>query len=135
MFPLGSAQLYPEAIQLLNTVVAAMNSLPNPVLITGHTDALTFKRRDGYDNWSLSLDRADTTRRVLVEAGLDPTRIASVIGKGDKEHIVPERPTDPQNRRISITLLREEREGADQPAESDSEQASVEASEPPIDVQ
>lgn len=108
MFPLGSAALYPEARRLLTTVVAAMNSLPNPVWISGHTDALVFKRRDGYDNWSLSLDRANATRKMLVEAGLDQERIASVIGKGDIEHLVPERPTDPRNRRISITLLREE---------------------------
>ena len=108
MFPLGSAVLYPEARNLLSTVVAAMNSLPNPVWISGHTDALVFKRRDGYDNWSLSLDRANATRKMLVEAGLDAGRIASVIGKGDTEHLVPERPTDPRNRRISITLLRQE---------------------------
>ncbi|MGI9485805.1 MAG: flagellar motor protein MotB [Geminicoccaceae bacterium] len=108
MFALGSAALYPEAQDLLATVVAAMNSLPNPVWISGHTDALVFKRRDGYDNWSLSLDRANATRKMLVEAGLDQTRIASVIGKGDTEHMVTERPTDPRNRRISITLLREE---------------------------
>ncbi|MGI9418513.1 MAG: flagellar motor protein MotB [Geminicoccaceae bacterium] len=108
MFPLGSAELYPEARSLLTTVVAAMNSLPNAVWISGHTDALTFKRRDGYDNWSLSLDRADATRKFLIAAGLDSARIASVIGKGETEHLVPERPTDPRNRRISITLLRKE---------------------------
>ncbi|MEZ5931464.1 MAG: flagellar motor protein MotB [Alphaproteobacteria bacterium] len=118
MFPLGSAQLYPEARALLTTVVAAINSLPNPVMITGHTDALVFKRND-YDNWSLSLDRADATRKVLVASGLDPARIASVTGKGDTEHMIPERPTDPRNRRISITLLREETPAppADSPAE------------------
>ena len=115
MFPLGSDQLYPNARALLGTVVAAMNSLPNDVSISGHTDALVFKRRDGYDNWSLSLDRANATRKVLVESGLDPKRLAGVIGKGDTEHKVPERPTDPRNRRISITLLRE------QPAEAPSE--------------
>lgn len=108
MFPLGSAQLYPEAQKLLVTVVAAVGSLPNKVSVRGHTDALAFKRRDGYDNWSLSLDRANATRMMLVNAGLEPGRIASVIGKGDTEHIVPDRPKDPRNRRISITLLREE---------------------------
>jgi len=108
MFPLGSDLLYPEAQKLLTTVVAAMNSLPNKVWVSGHTDALVFRLKDGYDNWSLSLDRANATRRMLVDAGLDATRIASVIGKGDTEHLVPERPTDPRNRRISITLLREE---------------------------
>ena len=126
MFPLGSAQLYPEAQKLLVTVVAAVEGLSNKVSIRGHTDALTFRRRDGYDNWSLSLDRANATRMMLVNAGLDPARVASVIGKGDTEHIVPERPKDPRNRRISITLLREEAIGETSDAPDSSE------SQPPL---
>ena len=108
MFPLGSAQMYVRAKNLLSAVVASISKMPNKVWITGHTDALVFKRTDGYDNWSLSVDRANETRKMLVAAGLDPARIASVIGKGDTEHMVPERPKDPRNRRISITLLREQ---------------------------
>ena len=107
MFPLGSAELYPPAKHLLTEVFGAIRDLPNKLWITGHTDALVFKRADGYDNWSLSLDRADATRKTLVEAGLDPERIDGVIGKADTEHMIPERPTDPRNRRISIILLRE----------------------------
>lgn len=108
MFPLGSADMYPKAVDLLSTVVASVQSMPNKVSISGHTDSLLFSRSDGYDNWSLSVDRADETRKTLLAAGLDPDRIASVVGKGDTEHLVPERPADPRNRRIGITLLREE---------------------------
>lgn len=108
MFSLGSAALNPKAVDLLQAVVASVQSMPNKVWITGHTDSLLFSRSDGYDNWSLSVDRANETRKTLLTAGLDPDRIASVIGKGDTEHLVPERPADPRNRRISMTLLREE---------------------------
>lgn len=108
MFALGSADLYPRAVDLLGAVVASVQSMPNKVWITGHTDSLLFDRKDGYDNWSLSVDRANATRKALLAAGLEPERIASVIGKGDTEHLLPERPADPRNRRISITLLREE---------------------------
>ncbi|MGI9451540.1 MAG: flagellar motor protein MotB, partial [Geminicoccaceae bacterium] len=107
MFPLGSADMYAEATDLLSAVVASIQSMPNKVWITGHTDSLLFSRSDGYDNWSLSVDRANATRKTLLKAGLDPARIASVIGKGDTEHLIEERPADPRNRRISITLLRE----------------------------
>lgn len=137
MFPLGSSQLYPDAKALLNTVVAAMNSLPNKIWISGHTDALVFKLKNGYDNWSLSLDRADSTRKILIEAGLDTKRIASVIGKGDTEHFVPERPTDPKNRRISITLLREEKQApaTDDPPAPSPDGQSREPAEPPASAQ
>jgi chemotaxis protein MotB len=107
MFPLGSARMYPSTEALLRQVASAIAQLPNKVSIAGHTDAVAYRRTDGYDNWSLSLDRADATRRMLVAAGLDQARIAAVIGKADTEHMVPEAPRDPRNRRISITLLRQ----------------------------
>lgn len=111
MFPLGSARMYAPTRQLLAQVAQVVAQLPNRIAVAGHTDSLGF-RRDDYDNWSLSLDRADATRRVLVEAGLDGGRITAVIGKADTDHLFPEVPTDPRNRRISITLLRERRTAA-----------------------
>jgi chemotaxis protein MotB len=109
MFPLGSAEMYEPTRTLLRRVAEAIAKLPNKISITGHTDGLAYRRTNGYDNWSLSLDRADATRRVLIAAGLDPSRLATVIGKADTEHAFPENPLDPRNRRISITLLREAR--------------------------
>jgi chemotaxis protein MotB len=113
MFPLGSARMFPSTEALLGEVASVIAQLPNKVSIAGHTDAIGYRRTDGYDNWSLSLDRADATRRMLVAAGLDQGRIATVIGKADTEHMVPDAPRDPRNRRISITLLRQEPVAAD----------------------
>jgi chemotaxis protein MotB len=113
MFPLGSARMYPSTEALLGEVASVIAQLPNKVSIAGHTDAIGYRRTDGYDNWSLSLDRADATRRMLVAAGLDQGRIATVIGKADTEHMVPDAPRDPRNRRISITLLRQQPVTAD----------------------
>jgi len=86
MFPLGSAELYPDAKRLLTTVVAAMNSLPNKVLVSGHTDALVFKRADGYDNWSLSLDRANATRKMLVDVGCRSERQSDLKRGRQRRH-------------------------------------------------
>ena len=112
MFPLGSARMYGRTTTLLRHVAQAISSLPNEISIAGHTDGRAYRSTDGYDNWSLSLDRADATRRTLVAAGLDRQRIATVIGKADTEHVVPQSPLDPRNRRISITLLREQAQPA-----------------------
>ncbi|HSA80747.1 MAG TPA: OmpA family protein [Geminicoccaceae bacterium] len=108
MFPLGSAQMYPSTEALLRQVASAIARLPNKLSIAGHTDGIAYRRTDGYDNWSLSLDRADAARRMLVAAGLEQGRIATVIGKADTEHMFPGDPRDPRNRRISITLSRAE---------------------------
>ena len=108
MFPLGSATMYPSTEALLEQVARAIARLPNRVSISGHTDSIAYRRTDGYDNWPLSLDRADATRRVLVATGLEPERVATVTGKADTDHLFPDQPRDPRNRRISITLLREQ---------------------------
>jgi chemotaxis protein MotB len=88
-------------------VVAAIRHIPSRVSIRGHADALQFAPGAAYDNWALSSDRANATRRMMVELGLAPARIAEVVGKGDAEPLLPDRADDPRNRRISIVLLRD----------------------------
>ncbi|BCX17820.1 MAG: hypothetical protein KatS3mg117_1502 [Geminicoccaceae bacterium] len=105
MFPLGSDEMYPHTRRLLEVVARAVRGLPNRISIRGHTDARPFAPRAGYDNWRLSSDRANATRLALVEAGLDPARIAEVVGRADSEPLFPADPNDPRNRRISLVLL------------------------------
>jgi chemotaxis protein MotB len=107
MFPVGSDAMYPHTRRLLEVVVSAVATVPGRLSIRGHTDALPFAPGAGYDNWSLSADRADATRRVMLDAGFDPSRIAEIVGKGDAEPLAPGKADDPRNRRISIVLLRE----------------------------
>jgi chemotaxis protein MotB len=107
MFPLGSDAMYAHTRKLLQVVVQAIAGLRQRISIQGHTDALPFAPGAGYDNWRLSADRANATRLALVEAGLDPKRVAEVVGKGDADPLVPGRADDPRNRRISIVLRRD----------------------------
>ena len=109
MFPAGSADIYDRARQLIHLVAFAVGDLPHRVSVRGHTDATPFAG-GGYGNWELSSDRAHTSRRVLIEAGLGSARIANVMGMADTDLLFPDEPTDPRNRRISIVLLRETEE-------------------------
>ncbi len=43
----------------------------------------------------------------MIGPGLSGDRIADVVGKADTDHLFPEDPNSPRNRRISIILLRE----------------------------
>lgn len=106
MFPSGSARMYPHMKKILEAVVAAIRALPNPIRITGHTDATPFRGRGDYDNWALSVDRALAIRRALIELGLPESRIVEVSGKAATEPFVADNPFDPSNRRISLLLLR-----------------------------
>jgi chemotaxis protein MotB len=106
MFPLGSSQMYDHTSHLMALVAKVIEKLPNEISISGHTDATPFASSNDYGNWELSTDRANASRRMLIESGLDPERVATVIGKADKEHLLADEPTSPRNRRISIVLLR-----------------------------
>jgi chemotaxis protein MotB len=105
MFALGGAAPTKRVRDLMRLVVPALAALPNAVSIAGHTDALTYRGQDK-GNWELSSERANATRRILVEAGLDELRIRSVTGNADRDLLVPGDPLSPANRRISIVVLR-----------------------------
>lgn len=106
MFPGGSAQMYPQTRQLVMQVAQALNKLPNKLSISGHTDATPFAG-GARDNWDLSTERANATRRALLAGGVPETRVQDVVGRADRDLLVPDQPGSPRNRRISIVLLRD----------------------------
>lgn len=67
-----------------------------------------------YDNWDLSSDRANATRRVFESSGVSLDRIIRVSGLADTQALVPENPEDPSNRRISVLLKYNEPKNAPQ---------------------
>lgn len=106
MFPTGSAQMTPRTRLLLQKIAGVIAKLPNKISISGHTDAAPYPTDATYDNWELSSDRANASRRVLIESGLPPERISQVVGRADEDPLIKANPLDPRNRRISIVLLR-----------------------------
>jgi len=103
MFEKGSTKPTEKARQILKVIAENINSLPNKVIIEGHTDALPFSDRQ-YSNWELSTERASSARRELEANGLDPKRIMRVAGYADTDPLIKDNPLDPRNRRISIIL-------------------------------
>ena len=104
MFARGSAEILPEAKAQLSKISQLLLTLPNPLDIEGHTDAAPFRGLKDHDNWSLSTDRANSARRVLLAAGMNETQIARVVGYAAQR---PKLPTDKfaaSNRRISISM-------------------------------
>ena len=78
----------------------------SPLRIEGYTDATPYAGGAlGYGNWELSAERANAARRELLSKEVDIKRIAQVLGYGDSVPSLPNDPTNPLNRRISITVL------------------------------
>jgi chemotaxis protein MotB len=107
MFPLGRAVLEPYTVALMAKLATIIGRTGRQISVTGHTDAIPFRAGSVQDNWQLSSDRANASRRTLIAAGLPEARVARVIGKADTEPLDPAHPDAAQNRRISIVLLRQ----------------------------
>lgn len=107
MFAIGSAEMFPFMKELIGKVADVIETLPNQISIRGHTDGVQYAPGATYNNWDLSADRAQSSRRALTEFGFPVERIQNVVGKADREHLIPEDPLSPQNRRISLILLRD----------------------------
>ncbi len=106
MFDQGSAKPNDRARVLLRAVARVINQLPNRITIAGHTSAsANGKKSDG--DWDLSQNRANASRRILQDAGVDPDRVRRVSGDASTEPLYPDDPTLAGNRRIAIVLLRE----------------------------
>ncbi len=93
--------------RLLKVLGDELSKMPNELVIEGHTDASPFRNSiptSRYTNWELASDRANTARRVLYTAGLNPERVVEVRGFADHRLLNPANPNDPKNRRISVVV-------------------------------
>lgn len=105
MFHSGSAKVQTDTRDVIQAISQAILDLPYPIEISGHTDASPFARQTGYDNWELSTDRANATRRIMVSSGINPSKIIRISGFADKRLLNTENPKAPENRRIGILLF------------------------------
>lgn len=106
MFDPTSAKPNDRARLLLRAVAKVINQLHNRITVSGHTSVTPPGQRTG-DDWALSAARANASRNVLQEAGIDPDRVYQVSGKANSDPLYPDDPTLPGNRRIAIVLLKE----------------------------
>jgi chemotaxis protein MotB len=103
-FESGSPDLTDNGVKLLDMLAAQIRTLPNHLLIEGHTDAQPYSSDRGYTNWELSSDRANSARRLLQQGGVGGPQISQVRGYADQQLRLPDKPLDPSNRRISIIV-------------------------------
>jgi chemotaxis protein MotB len=100
----GSAQLSQNGQDLLSLLAGELKTLPNSLLIEGHTDAAQYSTDNSYSNWELSADRANSARRLLQQSGVRGDQVTQVRGYADQFLRVKNNPYDPSNRRISILV-------------------------------
>jgi chemotaxis protein MotB len=100
----GSARLSDSGQELLALLAGELKTLPNSLLIEGHTDAAQYSGDGSYSNWELSADRANAARRLMQENGVRSNQVTQVRGYADQLLRVQSNPFDPSNRRVSILV-------------------------------
>src|SRR5580704_15882588 len=103
-FESGSSSPSATGKDMLRMMSAELGKLHNRMLIEGHTDARPFTSANGYSNWELSSDRANSARKVMQDSGLRPDQVEEVRGYADQRLRKPEDPNDASNRRVSIVV-------------------------------
>ena len=105
MFDIGSTRLKPYTVAILTELAKYLNTVPNHLSVTGHTDATPYADGSGRTNWDLSADRANAARRALEAAGLAGDKTARVVGLASSVLFDKDDPRNPINRRISIIVM------------------------------
>jgi outer membrane protein OmpA-like peptidoglycan-associated protein len=101
-FETNTDTLVPESQARLEQIKAALGSRPAPeIIVIGHTDTVD---KPEYND-KLSLLRAETVKRILVEVGIAADSIVAQ-GRGERELLIPtkDRVDEPRNRRVEIRV-------------------------------
>ncbi len=106
-FELGSARINPQMVEPLQHMAKVLAELNNRMVISGHTDRYAYSGK-GYSNWQLSSDRANAVRDAFTSTGIPSERFNAVIGYGDTELSKPDDPYAPENRRVTILVLKQD---------------------------
>ncbi|SHK94264.1 chemotaxis protein MotB [Selenomonas ruminantium] len=118
LFPSGSAQLVGQAQSIVPVVAGMLASLPERVVISGHTDNVPINTAQYPSNWELSASRAMNLMKAVLaaEKSLNPARF-SAIGYSEYRPIADNK-TDAgrqQNRRVEIFIARSYRFNPNEP--------------------
>ncbi|MDR1368318.1 MAG: flagellar motor protein MotB, partial [Candidatus Accumulibacter sp.] len=138
MFDTSSAEPAPYFRTILREIGQSLNSVPNKISISGHTDAAQYGSGvRGFSNWELSVNRANAARREMIAGGMDENKVFRVVGFSSIILFDRNDPLSPSNRRINITVLNKRteeamlQEDADVAENPDTQSQTPEASWPP----
>jgi chemotaxis protein MotB len=107
LFETSSSALRSDSKAVLDKISDLIGTLPNNIIIEGHTDNRPINTSKFPSNWELSVDRAVNVVRYFVEAkGLEASRF-SAAGYGQFQPIAPNDSAEnmAKNRRVNILIM------------------------------
>jgi chemotaxis protein MotB len=107
LFDPNTAEPTRTALALSGLLADVLNLTTNEIAVSGHLRAHPVTLIDN-PVWELSALRAQRTREMLEEAGIDSARMQRVSGYADRKPAVSD-PAAERNNRIEVILLRRDR--------------------------
>lgn len=109
LFKSGKAEVGSSAAELLRQVAGALNTLPNDIIIEGHTDSVPMKSGDYDTNWQLSAARANAVVDLLAKDYAVPQERMIAAAYGEHRPVAGNDTAEGRalNRRIEIIVPRE----------------------------
>lgn len=102
-FAMGKTEILESSDEALNELYSLLSERPDQrIRIIGHTDDIG----SDWSNQKLSEGRSEAIRRVMIQRGIDGSRIETK-GRGERDPIVPNDSEEhrQKNRRVEIVLL------------------------------
>ena len=106
IFKDGQTELPPEAFQVLDTIVEMLRPIDNKVRLVGHTNNTPSTNPLYPGNWELSLARATSVAKYLINAGIAPERFI-ISGQGEYAPVFPNDTEEHKamNARVEIIII------------------------------
>lgn len=110
LFPSGEDVISPDAYEGLEKVAAAINKLPNPVRLEGHTDSVPIRTARFRSNWELSAARSIALLELLSTRFGVPRMRMSIAGYAESAPVASNETEEgrARNRRADIVILNEQ---------------------------
>ncbi|PRR83972.1 flagellar motor protein MotB [Clostridium vincentii] len=112
LFETGKAQLKTESLSVLDTINVLIATMPNSVIVEGHTDNVPIKTAEFPSNWYLSSDRANSVVTYFIDSKKQIASRFSSMGYGEVKPLV-QNTSDAnraQNRRVNILIVANSKE-------------------------
>ncbi len=110
LYPSGSAELIPESRALAAEIAKILATLPQNVIISGHTDSMPINTYEFPTNWDLSAKRALNFMKFILaqDQRLQPQRF-SAVGRGEYRPIATNdaEAGRAKNRRVEVLIQRQ----------------------------
>ncbi|MBK8421980.1 flagellar motor protein MotB [Candidatus Villigracilis saccharophilus] len=106
IFADGQAELPPEALIVLDTIAEMMLPIDNKIKVVGHTNDTPSTNPLYPTNWELSLARAASVAKYLMNAGVAPERMI-ISGQGEYAPVFPNDTEQHKglNARVEIVIM------------------------------